>query len=57
MKKYVDLLLTEDLAKRNEYIAVVVAALKQIKPVDEKYIPETSLIKEFVVGGVYENLY
>ena len=57
MKKYADILLTEDLAKRNEYIAVVVAALKQIKPVDEKYIPETSLIKEFVVGGVYENLY
>ena len=57
MKKYADLLLTEDLAKRNEYIAVVVAALKQIKPVDEKYIPETSLIKEFIVGGVYENLY
>ena len=57
MKKYADLLLTEDLAKRNEYIAVVVAAFKQIKPVDEKYIPETSLIKEFIVGGVYENLY
>lgn len=57
MKRYAQALLTEDFAKQNTYISIVRSALERVKAIDEKHVPESSLIKEFIVGGIYENLY
>ncbi|MBR4296300.1 MAG: zeta toxin family protein [Clostridia bacterium] len=40
-----------------EYIEIVKHALSKFSEVDLEKIPQTSLIREFVPGGKYENLY
>ena len=57
MKKYVTSLLTDKMVQQNTYLTIVRNALDKIEAIDEKLVPETSLIKEFIVGGIYENLY
>ena len=57
MKKYVDKLITAELAEKDDYVATVRDAMGVVAEINEKLIPENSLIKEFIIGGVYENLY
>ena len=57
MKPFADALLTEELAERDSYVATVVEALSQIEPIDIDLVPENSLIREFIPGGIYEHLY
>lgn len=57
MKKYIDKLVTIELAEKDDYVAAVSNAMRTVTEIDEGLIPENSLIKEFIVGGVYENLY
>ena len=57
MKKYVEKLITAELAGADDYVATVRDAMSVVAGIDEKLIPENSLIKEFVVGGIYESLY
>lgn len=40
-----------------EYAETIKMALKKIEPMDISLVPESSLIREFIPGGVYENLY
>lgn len=39
------------------YSAAVMDALGRIQPMDISFVPEDSLIREFIPGGIYENLY
>ena len=57
MKNYVDKLITEELSEKDDYVKTVRDAMSFVFEIDEKLIPENSLIKEFIVGGVYESLY
>ncbi|MBQ9084182.1 MAG: nucleoside kinase [Clostridia bacterium] len=57
MKKYAERLISPALAKENEYAGTVLSAVRRIAPLEERLIPENSLIKEFIPGGIYEDLY
>ena len=57
MKPYAEKLISDELAKNNSYASTVIKALRQVALVDEKLIPEDSLIREFIPGGKYESLY
>ena len=57
MKKYAEKLITPELAAKSEYAHAVLSATRRISPLDESLIPESSLIKEFIPGGIYEQLY
>ena len=57
MKKYAERLICPELAKKSEYAATILSAIRRIAPLDESLIPESSLIKEFIPGGIYEQLY
>lgn len=50
-------LIDDALAEANPYAKTVRDALLKVKEIDHALIPETSLIKEFIPGGIYENLY
>ena len=39
------------------YLCVIERALARIQPLSPSLVPKTSLIREFIAGGVYENLY
>jgi len=39
------------------YVQTVKAALDRIITIDEKLVPDNSLIREFVAGGIYEKIY
>ena len=57
MRKYVLKLIDCKLAESSPYAKTVRDALERITPIDDRLVPETSLIKEFIPGGIYENLY
>ena len=57
MKSFAEELLTEELAAREPYVSVILEALRQIETIDLELVPENSLIREFVTGGIYEHLY
>lgn len=40
-----------------EFLKTVCDAIRKIPAMDVKYVPEDSLIKEFIPGGIYEHLY
>ena len=40
-----------------DYAKTVLTALKLAEPVDESLVPEDSLIREFITGGIYEEFY
>ena len=56
-EKYAEKLITPELAAKSEYAHAVLSATRRISPLDESLIPESSLIKEFIPGGIYEQLY
>ena len=57
MRSYALNLLTEELAGADEYVKIVRRALEKFLPVDEGLVPQSSLIREFIPGGIYEQLY
>ena len=57
MRPFALSLLSEELAEGDEYVRVVRDALIEVTPVEEKLVPDNSLIREFIPGGMYESLY
>ena len=57
MRPFVERLLTDSVVEKDEYAGIVLKAIKQFEVVDEKLVPDDSLIREFIPGGKYENLY
>ena len=57
MKKYALALISPELAEREWYAGVVRCALLATEEMDEALIPVDSLIREFIPGGKYEELY
>ena len=57
MSEFVLELISEELAGENSYAAEVRCAAKLAYPIDESLVPETSLIREFIPGGIYEHKY
>lgn len=41
----------------DEYVQIVADALRQTEAIDAKKIPENSLIREFISGGIYDDIY
>ena len=50
-------LISKALAEADPYAGIVREALLKIEEIDYTLIPETSLIREFIPGGIYEALY
>ena len=50
------LLFAED-APQNPYVDEIRHGLTAFPPIDSAHVPETSLLREFIPGGVYESLY
>lgn len=44
-------------AQPSAFLELVLSAARQFEPVAEERIPATSLLREFIPGGVYEHLY
>lgn len=57
MKKYAVSLISPELAESEWYAGVVRCALLATEEMDDSLIPEESLIREFIPGGKYEQLY
>ena len=57
MKPFVEKLISEELASRSEYASTVLSAIRRIVPLDYNLVPNNSLIREFIPGGIYEDLY
>lgn len=57
MRKYAEELISEQLAEQNDYAKTVLSALKLAEPIDEALVPDDSLIREFITGGIYEEFY
>ncbi len=57
MRSFVLNLISEDLAQEDAYAKTVRDALLAVFPIDLNLVPDSSLIREFVPGGIYENLY
>lgn len=57
MTHFAKKLLTEDVVKKSAYAKTVLSALERITEIDPRLVPENSLIKEFIPGGIYEQLY
>lgn len=57
MRKYAEALISDELAEKSEYANTVLSALRLAEPIDEAKVPEDSLIREFIVGGIYEEFY
>ncbi len=57
MRPFVLKLITEELSKKSSYAAAVREAALLAESIRESHVPETSLIREFIPGGIYEDLY
>jgi hypothetical protein len=57
MKTTAKRLIEESEAKSNSYARIVLDALLKIDAIDSALIPTNSLIREFIGGGIYEELY
>ena len=57
MRAYAEKLISDGLAAENEYAKTVLSALREAVPIDESLVPEDSLIREFITGGIYEEFY
>ena len=57
MRTFVEKLISEELAGESDYANTVRAAILTVEPINLSLVPETSLIREFVPGGIYEELY
>ena len=57
MKPFVERLITDKIAEKSEYASTVLSAVRQVLPLDYNLVPNNSLIREFIPGGIYEDLY
>ena len=57
MRPFVLKLISSELANSDSYAKTVRDALLGVVPIDLNLLPDTSLIREFVPGGIYENIY
>ena len=57
MKGFAEQLIPKSLAVRDEYLGIVLNAVGRAEPIDHHKIPQSSLIREFIPGGIYESLY
>jgi uridine kinase len=57
MKPFLMPLLPKELVEKNALISTVYNAFEKIHSMDDSYVPESSLIREFIPGGKYEQLY
>ena len=57
MKPIAEALLSSSGARGNVYAEAVAAALSRFTQIDRALIPENSLIREFIGGGIYEEKY
>ena len=57
MKPYAEELIGEELTRRDPIARTALSALSRIDTIKESLVPETSLIREFIPGGIYEDLY
>ena len=57
MRPFVLKLISEELASEELYAKTVRDALLAVHPIDLRLLPQNSLIREFVPGGIYESLY
>ncbi len=57
MRTFIEKLIPDELAEEIPYAKIVKSAFLSAEPISESLIPENSLIREFIPGGKYENLY
>ena len=57
MRRYAEELIDGELERQSEYAHTVISALRRAEPIAESLVPENSLIREFIPGGIYEKLY
>ena len=57
LKTYAEKLLTAELRGKSEYVNNIAKVLDIMPSYDSGIVPQTSLIREFIPGGVYEDLY
>ena len=57
LRPFAEPLLAAPDAPRTPYTDAVRAAIATFAPLDERLVPDTSLMREFIPGGVYESLY
>ncbi len=57
MTPFAKKLISQELEEKSPYVKTVITALRKITPIDAHLVPENSLIKEFIPGGIYEDLY
>ena len=50
-------LISRELSERNSFAAIVFTALRAVEPLDESAVPADSLIREFISGGIYDEIY
>lgn len=57
MRRFIENLISDELAEREPYAKTVLEAARMVSPINISLVPETSLIREFIPGGKYEELY
>ena len=57
MKPYILKMLSAELASANPYARTVREAMEMMPEMPEELVPQSSLIREFIPGGIYEDLY
>lgn len=57
MKPYILTMLTDEVTSVNPYARAVREAMEQMPELPEDIVPQSSLIREFIPGGIYEELY
>lgn len=57
LKPFAEKLLTNEICTDSVYAKTVCEALEKIPELKASLVPETSLIREFIPGGIYEDLY
>ena len=57
LKPFAMRLLTDELASTSPYVRTVRDALALIPALPQQIVPDSSLIREFIPGGIYESLY
>lgn len=57
MKPFVEKLISKSLCEKEPYAKTVLSALNKVCEIDHTLIPQNSLIREFIPGGIYEALY
>ncbi len=57
MRNLADRLLTDKLARDEIYIDIVKSAIELVTPIDPDLVPDNSLIREFISGGIYDEKY